>query len=57
MVILHTGTQAKTLNTARFAELIKGFNKAKEVISGKEINNLNNLEIPAKSVLILELGK
>ena len=55
MVILNLNKEAKTLNTSRFAESLQGFTTAKEVMSGNTINDLNNIVIPAKTSLILEL--
>jgi glycosidase len=55
MVILNTNSESKTLNTSRFAESLKGFTSAKEVMSGNMVNDLNNIVVPAKTSLILEL--
>ena len=55
MVILNLNSEDKTLNTARFAESLKGFTSAKEVMSGSLVNDLNNIVVPAKTSMILEL--
>ena len=55
MVILNMNTENKTLNTSRFAESLKGFSSANEVMSGKSLTDLNNIIVPAKTSLILEL--
>ena len=55
MVVLNLNTEDKTLNTKRFSESLKGFTSAKEVMTGKSINDLNSISIPAKTSLILEL--
>lgn len=55
MVILNMNSEDRTLNTRRFAESLQGFTTAKEVMSGKSITNLNNIVIPAKTSMILEL--
>ncbi len=55
MVILNTNTENKTLNTARFAESLQGFTSAKEVMTGNTLNDLNNIVVPAKTSMILEL--
>jgi len=55
MVILNMNSEDKTLNTVRFAESLQGFTSAKEVMSGKTVNDLNNIVIPAKTSMILEL--
>jgi len=55
MVILNLNSEEKTLNTSRFAESLKGFTSAKEVMSGNAVNDLNNIILPAKTSMILEL--
>ena len=55
MVILNTNTEDKTLKAARFAESLHGFTSAKDVLSGNTFNDLNNIVVPAKTSLILEL--
>ena len=55
MVILNLNSEDKTLNTKRFAESLKGFSAAKEVLSDKTVNDLSNIVIPARTSLILEL--
>jgi len=55
MVILNLNNEVKTLNTSRFAESLQGCTFAKEVMSGNTFNDLNNIVIPAKTSLILEL--
>ncbi len=55
MVVLNLNTENMNLNTKRFSESLKGFSSAKEVITGKSIDDLRNIFIPAKTSLILEL--
>jgi len=55
MVILNMNSEEKKLNTGRFAESLKGFSTAKDVMSDKTISDLNNIVIPAKTSMILEL--
>ena len=55
MVILNMNSEEKTINTNRFAESLKGFTSAKEVMSGKIVNDLNNIVMPAKTSMVLEL--
>ncbi|MEI6138609.1 MAG: glycoside hydrolase family 13 protein [Mariniphaga sp.] len=55
MVILNLNSEDKTLNTKRFSESLKGFTSAREVMTGKTVNDLSNISIPAKTSLILEL--
>ena len=55
MVILNTNTENKTLNTNRFAESLQGFTSAKEVMTGNTVTDLNNIVVPGKTSMILEL--
>ena len=55
MVILNLNNETKTLNTSRFAESMQGFTSATDVMSGNSLNELNNITIPGKTSLILEL--
>ncbi len=56
MVILNNhNTQSRKLDAGRFAEMLKDYNSGYEIISGKNIDNLNSIEINAKSAMIIEL--
>ncbi|HEX3006607.1 MAG TPA: glycoside hydrolase family 13 protein [Bacteroidales bacterium] len=56
MVVLNNNnTEARTLDNARFAEMLKGFTKGHEVISGNNIDNLSSIEVAPKSAMIIEL--
>ncbi|PWN62592.1 glycoside hydrolase family 13 protein [Chryseobacterium viscerum] len=57
MVVVNNNEKDHTLDLKRFAESLNGFTKGKEVISGKEISLQNNMNIPAKTPLIIELEK
>lgn len=57
MVVLNLNTKDTVLNTERFAESLKGFTAAKEVLSGRSLNDLKNIAIPAKTSMVLELLK
>lgn len=57
MVIVNTSDQPKTVDTKRFAERMDGFTKAVSVVSDLEITSLATLNLPAKSIQILELKK
>ncbi len=57
MVIMSQNKEEKTLETKRFQEMLKGYTSAEEVMSGKKINNLEKLTIPAGSFMLLELKK
>ena len=55
MVVINSGKTETNLETGRFAERMKGFTSAKNVLSDEKINNLSTLKIPAMSALVLEL--
>ncbi len=57
MVLLNNSNKEQEIKTDRFAECLKGFNSGKDIISGKEINDLNIIKIPAKTAKIIELEK
>jgi glycosidase len=57
MVVVNNNEKDHTLDLKRFAESLNGFTKGKEIISGKEISLQNNMNIPAKTPLIIELEK
>ncbi len=57
MVILNNNAKPVTLKLTRFANDIKNYTKAKTVLTRHYYDNLNSIDIPAKSPLILELSK
>lgn len=57
MVIINNNKYNKTLATERFEENLKGFKKGKDVIYGSPVPDLNSIEVPGKSVKIIELSK
>ena len=58
MVIMNNNDKyEKTLATSRFEENLKGFKRGKDVLSGNQITDLSKIEVPAKSVKIIELMK
>lgn len=58
MVIINNNEKyEKMLSTARFNENLKGFKTGKDIFSGSQIKDLSNIELPAKSVKIIELSK
>ena len=54
MVVMNTNATETKLNTARFAEHIKKATKSRNVLNDATID-LNSLNIPAKTTLVLEL--
>jgi len=58
MVILNNNNNdAKTVKTDRFNEILKDYKTGKEIITQTNINNLSEINIPAKSAMIIELKK
>jgi glycosidase len=58
MVITNNNNKdTKTINTTRYKEYMKGFSKAYNPITNQTIDNLDKIEIPNKTVMILELKK
>lgn len=56
MVIVNSEDKAKELKTARFAERILQATTATNIITGAKINNINTINIPARTTLVLELN-
>jgi glycosidase len=57
MVVYNSGTQASTLNTNRFNERTTGFKTAVNIINDEVLNDMSNINIPAKTILVFELKK
>lgn len=58
MVIMNNNSKyVKTLATARFEENLKGFSHGKDILDGSQVKSLSAIEVPAKSVKIIELSK
>jgi glycosidase len=57
MIIVSQNEQAKTLDTARFAERLGGFSKGKNVLDDSVISDLKQIQVPAGSVQVIELGR
>lgn len=55
MVVMNNDTEKHKLKMDHFNESIKNYKTGIEVLSGKQINTKEDLEIEGKSVLILEL--
>lgn len=55
MVILNLNNEQKSLNTSRFTESLKGYTQAKDIMTGKSINDITNINLPANTSMILEL--
>lgn len=57
MVTLNTANSDKTLETSRFEERMRGFTKAKNVVTGEILTDLSKFSLPKNSPLVLELMK
>lgn len=55
MVILNKNKEEQNIDVTRFAEILKGETKGKDVISGQEISLNNSFTAPARQAMILEL--
>lgn len=55
MVIVNTNAADKTLKTDRFSERAAGFSHAKNIITEKVINDLEEIDIPGNTTVVLEL--
>ncbi len=57
MVIINNNEKyLKTFATARYAENLNGFKTGKDVLTGNLVKDLSKIEVPAKSVKIIELS-
>jgi hypothetical protein len=57
MVVMNGNAKAKTIKTQRYAERLKGYDRAKEVTTGAALPQLNQITIPARTALVLELER
>ncbi|WP_243406367.1 glycoside hydrolase family 13 protein [Siphonobacter curvatus] len=55
MILMNANTTKKTIDTDRFRERMNGFSSAKNVLTGARISNVQQIQIPARSSLVLEL--
>ncbi len=56
MVIANNNATEKILELNRFEEILNSQNSARDIVTGKNYSFLNTMNIPAKSVLLLELN-
>jgi hypothetical protein len=47
----------KALKTQRFAECMKDYKYGKNVLTGQNVNYIETLTLPPKSVMVIELKK
>lgn len=57
MVILNKNEEAKSIGTNRFKEVIAAYKTGKEIISGKQLDDISTITVPARSAVIVELSK
>ncbi|PRY47006.1 glycosidase [Spirosoma oryzae] len=57
MVVSNMGEKAIKVDTKRFAERMSGMKSARNVLTDQTITNLDLIEAPAKTALVLELAK
>jgi glycosidase len=57
MVMLNNNNEDKTVNLSRFNENLKGFSRGRSVLDRTAYEQLNEIVIPAKSPLVVELIK
>lgn len=57
MVFMNHQDKEATVETERFAERMKGFNSARNVLTDEIISSLATIKIPAQTALVLELRK
>lgn len=57
MVMLNRNETVKKVDTKRFVEITNGYKNGKEIITSKEISNISEIIIPAKTAMIIELQK
>ncbi len=55
MVIVNQNKDAQKVETSRFAEIIKENKKAKNIMSGEVLENIDKITVATKTTLILEL--
>ncbi len=55
MVVSNTKNTESSVQTANFAEIIKGAKSAKNIMTGETLNDISNIKVPAMTALILEL--
>jgi glycosidase len=56
MVVMSQNDQVKTISTARYAEMMRGFTKGKNILDDTMLNNLSQLQVPPMSVQVIELN-
>ena len=55
MVAFNKNNKEASLDLDRFAEMLAGANSGKDILTGKNHSLDNNLQVPARGVMVLEL--
>ena len=55
MVSLNKNETEKVLSTDRFKEIVARFKSGNDIISSTQINDISEINVPAKSAMIIEL--
>ncbi len=55
MVVANTNNVIKEIKTIRFAELLKGATRAKNVLNSSELDDISSLKLGPKEVMVLEI--
>ncbi len=56
MVVINKNPAEVQLETARFAEMLSGYQRATDVLAGRSFSLGERLAVPGRSVMVLELG-
>lgn len=57
MVVMSQSDKAQALSTGRFVENLRGYTKGKNILDDSMVSDLNQLNVPAMSVQVIELGR
>ncbi len=55
MVVSNTNNVSKEIKTNRFAEILKGAKKARNVLNRSELNDISSLKVGPKEIMVLEI--
>ncbi len=57
MVILNNSDKQQMLDKDKYEECMKRYSTGKDIISGKKIDSLEEIKVPAKTAMVIELSK
>jgi glycosidase len=55
MVVFNSNNTPRTVESGRYADQLAGYTQAMEIASGKVLQDITSLSVPAKATLVLEL--